>query len=437
MQGYARVSEINYGVRLLAVLALLGTIVACDSKQNEFAEPPPPKVTVAQPVQQEVIEYLDFTGNTRAVEEVEIRARVSGFLQSMHFTPGTRVDLKDELFVIDPKEYQAEYNAAKAELTAARAQHHRAEIEYERAKRVFDQGAGRETDVVTWQGERDVALAAIERAKAKLERAQLNLNYTRITAPISGRVSRNYVDIGNLVGEGEATLLTTIKRYDPMYVYFNLNENDLLRVMAMYRERITQKGINPDTDPDSKAEIELFMGLANEEGFPHEGIVDFAESGVDPGTGTLQVRGVFPNSETVKVLIPGLFARLRLPIGKVANALLVTDRAIGADQGGNYLLVVGSDNAVEKRSIRMGQLVDGLRVIGEGLQPGELVIVKGLQRARPGAKVDPEKIDMKTLTASAIKAAAEAKLDKAKAAAAAPEGDGAKSGEKEEKKKDE
>jgi RND family efflux transporter MFP subunit len=437
MQGYARVSEINYGVRLLAVLALLGTIVACDSKQNEFAEPPPPKVTVAQPVQQEVIEYLDFTGNTRAVEEVEIRARVSGFLQSMHFTPGTRVDLKDELFVIDPKEYQAEYNAAKAELTAARAQHHRAEIEYERAKRVFDQGAGRETDVVTWQGERDVALAAIERAKAKLERAQLNLNYTRITAPISGRVSRNYVDIGNLVGEGEATLLTTIKRYDPMYVYFNLNENDLLRVMAMYRERITQKGINPDTDPDSKAEIELFMGLANEEGFPHEGIVDFAESGVDPGTGTLQVRGVFPNSETVKVLIPGLFARLRLQTGTVANALLVTDRAIGADQGGNYLLVVGSDNAVEKRSIRMGQLVDGLRVIGEGLQPGELVIVKGLQRARPGAKVDPEKIDMKTLTASAIKAAAEAKLDKAKAAAAAPEGDGAKSGEKEEKKKDE
>jgi len=434
MQGFTTVSDIKHGVRILSVFVLLWTFAACESKSNEFVEPPPPKVTVAQPVQQEVIEYLEFTGNTRAVEEVEIRARVSGFLQSMHFTPGTRVDLKDELFVIDPKEYQAEYNAARAELTAAKAQHNRAKIEYERAKRVFDQGAGRETDVVTWQGERDVALAAIERAKAKLERANLNLSYTRVTAPISGRVSRNYVDIGNLVGEGEATLLTIIKRYDPMYVYFNLNENDLLRVMTMYRERITQKGINPDTDSDSKAEITLFMGLANEEGYPHEGIVDFAESGVDPGTGTMQIRGIFPNSETVKVLLPGLFARLRLPIGKDPNALLVTERAIGADQTGNYLLAVSSDNVVEKRSIRMGQLVDGLRVIRKGLQPGELVIVKGLQRARPGGKVDPEKIDMKTLTASAIKAAAEAKLDKAKTATAAPKGDDAKSGEKEEKK---
>ena len=433
MQGFTRVSELKYGVRLLAVLTLLGTFAACESKGNEFVEPPPPKVTVAQPVQQEVIEYLEFTGNTRAVEEVEIRARVSGFLKSMHFAPGTRVDLNDLLFVIDPREYQAEYNAAKAELTAAQAQHHRAVIEYERAKRVFDQGAGRETDVVTWQGERDIALAAIERAKAKLERAKLNLSYTQVSAPISGRVSRNYADIGNLVGEGEATLLTTIKRYDPMYAYFNLNENDLLRVLAMYRERVTQKGINPDTDPSSKAEIPLFLGLANEEGYPHEGIVDFAESGVDSTTGTMQVRGVFPNSEPVKVLIPGLFARLRMPIGKDPNALLVTERAIGADQGGNYLLAVSSDNVVEKRSIRLGQLVDGLRVIEEGLQAGEQVIVKGLQRARPGGKVDPEKIDMKTLTASAIKAAAEAKLDQAKTAAAPPKGDDAKSGEKEEK----
>ena len=367
----------------------------------------------------------------------------------MHFAPGTRVDLRDLLFVIDPREYQAEYSAAKAELTAAQAQHHRAEIEYERAKRVFDQGAGRETDVVTWQGERDVALASIERAKAKLERAKLNLSYTKVTAPISGRVSRNYADIGNLVGEGEATLLTTIKRYDPMYAYFNLNENDLLRVLAMYRERVTQKGINPDTDPSSKAEIPLFLGLANEEGYPHEGIVDFAESGVDPTTGTMQVRGVFPNSETVKVLIPGLFARLRMPIGKQENALLVTERAIGADQGGNYLLAVSSDNVVEKRSIRMGQLVDGLRVIEEGLQSGERVIVKGLQRARPGAKVDPEQIEMKTLTASAIKAAAQAKIDEAKskpaaeakrdqaaATAASPKGDDAKSDGKEEKPKE-
>ena len=187
-------------------------------------------MTVAEPLQQEVIDYLEFTGNTRAFEEVEIRARVSGFLQSMHFTPGTRVDMGDLLFVIDPKEYQAEVNAATAELNAAKAMQHRAKIEYDRAKRVFDKGAGRETDVVKWRGERDVALASIERAKANLERANLNLGYTQVTAPISGRVSRNYVDVGNLVGEGEPTLLTTVTRYDPMYVYFNLNEYDLLRV---------------------------------------------------------------------------------------------------------------------------------------------------------------------------------------------------------------
>lgn len=183
MLDIARASEGKYLVRFVLVLGFMWLISACDSKRNEYVEPPPPKVTVAQPLQQDVIEYLNFTGNTRAVEEVEIRARVAGFLQSMHFAPGTRVDLRDLLFVIDPRAYQAEYNAAKAELTAAKAQHHRAEIEYERAKRVFDQGAGRETDVVTWQGERDVALASIERAKAKLERANLNLSYTKITAP--------------------------------------------------------------------------------------------------------------------------------------------------------------------------------------------------------------------------------------------------------------
>jgi RND family efflux transporter MFP subunit len=387
---------------IAVIILVLGIFVACEEK-NTYVEPPPPKVTVAEPLQQEVIEYLEFTGNTRAYEEVELRARVAGFLKSMHFTPGTQVDMGDLLFVIDPREYQAELNASTAELNAARAMQHRAKIEYDRAKRVFDKGAGRETDVVKWRGERDVALAQIERAKAKVERANLNLSYTQVTAPINGRVSRNYVDIGNLVGEGEATLLTTISRYDPMYVYFNLNENDLLRVMSMWRNRVKEKGLDPDKDSDARAEIPLYLGLANEDGYPHEGIADFAESGVDTAT-------------------PGLFARVRMPVDKREKALMVTERAIGADQGGNYLLTVNSDNVVEMKPIRMGQLVDGLRVIEEGLQPGERVIVQGVQRARPGGKVDPEKIDMKTLTASAIKAAAEAKRETAKTDAAAPAG---------------
>ena len=390
----------------LAMLFLVVVLFAACEQKNTYVEPPPPKVTVAEPLQQEVIDYLEFTGNTRAFEEVEIRARVSGFLQSMHFTPGTGVDMGDQLFVIDPKEYQAEFNAATAELNAAKAMQHRAKTEYDRAKRVFDKGAGRETDVVKWRGERDVALAAIERAKANLERADLNLGYTQVTAPISGRVSRNFVDVGNLVGESEPTLLTTVTRHDPIYAYFNLNEYDLLRVQTMYRKRIKEKNIDADKEPDSQAEIQLFLGLANEQGYPHEGVLDFAESGVDPATGTIQLRGVFPNPGPPNVLLPGLFARLRMPIDKRENTLMVTERAIGADQGGNYLLTVGSDNVVEKKPIRMGQLVDGLRVIEEGLQPGDLVIVKGLQRSRPGGKVEPEKIDMQTLTVSAIKAAA-------------------------------
>jgi RND family efflux transporter MFP subunit len=439
MRSPAGVINLKNCVQSAAILLIFWMFAACDQR-NEYVEPPPPKVTVAEPLQQEVTEYLEFTGNTRAFEEVEIRARVSGFLQSMHFTVGTQVDMGALLFVIDPRQYQAEVNAAKAELNAARAMDHRAKIEYDRAKRVFDKGAGRETDVVKWRGERDVALARIERAKASLERANLNLSYTQVTAPIKGRVSRNFVDIGNLVGEGEPTLLTTVIRYDPMYVYFNLNEYDLLRVQTMYRKRIKEKGIDPAKEPDSRVEIQLFLGLANDQGYPHEGVADFAESGVDPATGTIQLRGVFPNPGPPNVLLPGLFARLSMPIDKRENALLVTERAIGADQGGNYLLSVNSDNVVEKKPIRMGQLVDGLRVIEEGLQPGERLIVKGLQRARPGGKVDPEKIDMKTLTASAIKAAAEAKLDQGKTkqdstktAPTAPAGDDATSAENKEK----
>ncbi len=391
----------------LAISAVAWLLTACEQK-NTYVEPPPPKVTVAQPLQQEVIDYLEFTGTTRAFEEVEIRARVAGFLQSMHFTPGTFVVKGDQLFVIDPREYKAALTAAQAEMDSAMAQLERAETEFARAEKLFKQQAGSEKNVVQWRGERDMARAAVAMTKAKVERARLDLGYTNVTAPIAGRVGRNLVDVGNLVGEREPTLLTTITSYDPMYVYFSLNERDLLKVVAMYRESIKQKGFDPDTDADIKAEIPLFLGLANEEGYPHEGMLDFAESGVDPGTGTLQLRGVFPNPGKAPLLYPGLFTRIRMPIAERENALLVTERAIGADQGGRYLLAVNSENVVEKRLIRMGQLVDGLRVIEEGIRLGDWVVVNGLQRARPGAKVDPEPTDMGLFKASALRAAAQA-----------------------------
>jgi membrane fusion protein (multidrug efflux system) len=182
----------------------------------------------------------------------------------------------------------------------------------------------------------------------------------------------------------------------------------------MFRKRVQEKGLDPRIDSGRSAELPLFLGLANEDGYPREGVLDFAESNVDPGTGTLQLRGVFANPGSAPVLVPGLFARLRLPIDRREKALLVTERAIGADQSGRFLLVVNSKNVVEKRPIRMGQLVDGLRVIEEGVQPGELVVVNGLQRARPGGKIDPEKTEMKALTISAMRAKAEASQDSAK-----------------------
>jgi RND family efflux transporter MFP subunit len=429
MKNLSRAFGFKDCAQILLIFLIVWTVAACGSRKNEYVEPPPPKVTVAQPLQQEVIDYLEFTGTTHAFEEVEMRARVAGFLQSMEFTPGTIVEKGALLFVIDPREYEAELNAAKAELTSAEAQLKRADTEFARSEKLFKQKAGAETDVVKWRGERDVGRAAVLRAKAKVEKAGLNLGYTKVTAPITGRVSRNYVDIGNLVGEKEPTLLTTVIRYDPMYAYFNLNERDLLKVMAMNRNEIEKKGLDPAKDSQAEADLTVSLGLANEEGYPHQGIVDFAESGVDPATGTLQLRGVFPNPGPAPVLIPGLFTRLRMPIGKRENALLVTERAIGSDQSGRFLLAVNSENKVEKKPIRMGRLVDGLRVIEEGLRPDDRVVVNGLQRARPGAKVDPEQTDMKTLTASALKTAAEASKDKAK-----PEEDQAKADEQEKKK---
>ncbi len=404
MKRLSKTTAMKDWAQVAAILLIVGMLAACDQR-NEYQEPPSPKVTVAKPLEQEIIDYLEFTGTTHAFEEVEMRARVAGFLQSMEFTPGTRVEKGDLLFVIDPSEYQAELDAAKAELSSAEAQVNRAKIEFKRAERLFKQKAGAETDVVKWRGERDVARAAVLRAKAKVEKAGLHLSYTQVTAPITGRVSRNLVDLGNLVGESEPTLLTKVTRFDPMYAYFNLNERDLLKAMAVNRKEIEKKGLDPGKDSQAEAGMKVSLGLANEGGYPHEGIVDFTESGVDPATGTLQLRGVFPNPGPARVLIPGLFTRLRMPIGKRENALLVTERAIGSDQGGRFLLTVNSENMVEKKPIRMGQLVDGLRVIEEGLQADDRVVVNGIQRARPGAKVDPEQTDMNTLTTSALKAA--------------------------------
>jgi RND family efflux transporter MFP subunit len=422
----------------LASSFLLPVLLAGCGQKNEFVEPPPPKVTVALPLQQDVTDYLEFTGTTQAAAEVEVRARVKGFLFSMHFTPGQMVEQGDLLFTIDPREYEANLNAAQAELDAARAELKRAKIELERAERLFKQQAGSESDVVKWRGEMEIARASILRAQAKVEDAVLSLSYTQVTAPIDGRVGRNLVDPGNLVGKSEATLLTTVTDNSPMYAYYNLNERDLLMSMDMYKERLRELDIKPEQSGLKEAHIPLLLGLANEEDYPHQGEVDFAESSVDSETGTLQLRGVFVNDQEPPALISGLFARLRMPTQDRKGALLVSARAIGADQGGEYLLVVNGENAVEKRPVVKRQLVDGLYVIEEGVRADDRVIVKGVQRARPGRKVDSELVEMSTLTTSAMlaeeaKAQMETNAQKAPGGSAAGEAGGQNAAPKVEK----
>ncbi len=390
------------GVGVASTLAAALALAGCEEAANVYVEPPPAEVTVARPLVRTVTEYLDFTGTTEASEAVQVRARVAGVLEDMHFTPGTVVEAGDLLFTIDPKEYEADLLAVKAERASAEATLTRAETELARAERLFKQKAASDAEVVRWRGEKAVAEAAVQRAEASIARAELDLGYTRITAPISGRVGRNLVDVGNLVGEGEATVLTDIVRYDPMFAYFNLNERDLLRVLEYYRQEVEARGVDPNKEPDSRADIELELALANEEGFAHGGLYDFGESGVDPRTGTMRLRGRFPNGDNPPRLLPGLFARIRMPIAERENALLVSERALGSDQSGRYLLVVNGENVVEKRFVTVDDdRLDGMLRIESGLEREDRVVVRGIQRARPGAEVAPEEVEMSTLATSA------------------------------------
>ena len=365
---------------LLAVL-LFGVFYGC-SEKNEYVEPPAPEVTVSKPLVKNVTDYLEFTGIAKAIEEIDIRARVEGFLESVHFEDGTYVKEGQLLFTIDPRPYQAEVENAKGRLGRHQAQLERAKREYQRNLTLFKQNAASEANVVKWKSEMEESKAAVISAQAALDKARLDLSYCTIRSPIDGRISRKMVDVGNLVGAGEKTLLTTVRQGEPIYAYFSINERDLLRVLKVARK----EGIQAD-HPEK---IVLELGLANETGFPHKGHLDYADSTVDPKTGTMELRGVFPNPGPPYFILPGLFVRLRLPVAERENALLVTERALGLDQGGRYLLVVNNENKVEQRHVKIGALRDGMRVIEEGLEAEDMVVVKGIQRAIPGAKVTPQ-----------------------------------------------
>jgi RND family efflux transporter MFP subunit len=355
--------------------------------------PPPPPVTVARPLQQAVTVYNEFTGTTEAIESVDIRARVEGFLDSIHFQPAAEVVQGELLFVIEQEPYQAALDRAKATLQSRIADHRLAKATARRKEEALKARAISKLEVLQAQAEVLTAQAAIAEAQADVRNAEIEFSYTEIRAPISGRIGRNLVDVGNLVGAGEQTLLTTIVNYQPMYAYFNVNERDLLR----YGENRRKEG-------DSWVPV-FEMGLANEKGYPHEGRLDYIDNRVDETTGTITVRGEFPNQSGR--MVPGLFARIRIPEPEQRDALLVPENALGRDQRGTYVLVANSENVVEYRLLQVGPQVDGgLRIVADGLRPEDWVIVNGIQRARPGAKVAPEQKDLKELMAAKDQAAA-------------------------------
>jgi len=345
---------------------------------------PPLVVTVSQPVERDVIDHDEYTGRTAAVEEVEVRARVSGYLIKVNFTEGAEVKKGDLLFQIDPRPFQATLDAAKGQVAQWEAKRARAEADVARNQRLLPKGAASQKDLDSATADLGEARAEIQSAQAVIQQATLSLEFTRITAPISGRISRTFITEGNLV-TADTTLLTTIVSIHPMYAYFDVDERSMLRYQQLARERKRQSARD--------ARVPVLLRLANEEGFPHEGVIDFVDNRVDPTTGTIRTRGVFANTD--RILTPGLFVRVRIPGSDTYKAVLVADRALGTDQGQKYVWVVNEQNIVEYRVITPGSLQsDGLRVIQAGLKPGEWVIVNGLQRARPGVTVVPQQMEM-------------------------------------------
>jgi len=374
--------------------SLLAAVGGCHGQPGQVAPPQPLAVPVSQPVQQEVTDYVDFTGRTDAVQALDVRARVTGYLVEMPFKEGSEVKKGDLLFRIDPRPYQAQLDQATRQVDLYKARLDLAKTTHTRFSDLFKATPG----AVSKQ-ELDQHSASVEEAQAQLKAYQsslevyrLNLDFTRVTSPIDGRVSRYYLTLGNLVNQDQ-TLLTTVVSQDPMYVYFDTDEPTLLRIRRAVSEgriKLAEQGKNP-----------VLMGLQDEEGFPHAGTIDFVNNQVNATTGSIAVRGVFPNPKLpggVRLLSPGMFVRVRLPIGPRHPALLVIDRAIGSDQGLKYVYVVDAENKVQYRRVTTGPLQDnGLRVITQGLKPADRVVVGGLQQVRPRMEVRPDQTPMPTL----------------------------------------
>ncbi|MDA0817716.1 MAG: efflux RND transporter periplasmic adaptor subunit [Planctomycetota bacterium] len=366
-------------------------LVGCTRQPPPLAELPPPEVSVAQPVRREVLDHVVFTGNVEAVHEVEIKARVSGFVTAVHFTDGQAVSEGDLLFTIDERPFEIARDSATAEVAKQEAILAEQKSEVVRKEKLLPKGAVTQEEYEIAVAKRDANAAMLAAAKAQLAQAELDLSFCRVTSPVTGRISRRFVDVGELVSgtEASATRLTAVTSIDPVYVVFEADE----RSVILARQRAAAK--MADTEEQTvewrnikELAIPVDVQLVTDEGFSRRGVLDFVDIAVLAGTGTVRCRAVLENPE--RLLMPGMFVRARLPFGDPRSALLVPERAIGTDQGNKFVYVVDDNNRVAIRPVSLGFLSEGLRVIDAGLSEADRVITSGLTRVRPGITVRPD-----------------------------------------------
>ncbi|MGM4895005.1 efflux RND transporter periplasmic adaptor subunit [Tardiphaga sp. 839_C3_N1_4] len=351
---------------------------ACE--QNTFVPPPPPKVEVAVPVQRGITRFLEATGNTAPIKNVDLVARVQGVLQSINYQDGSFVKQGMTLFTIEPETYQLKLEQAQAAEAGAQASAKQAEADFKRQSDLVSRQVVAQSTLEQSTATRENSQANLQQAQVNTKIAAVNYGYTNVIAPFDGIVSAHLVSVGELVGVASPTQLATIVQLDPIYVNFNVNEQDVLRI----RDEARRRGL---TVSDLR-QLPIEIGLQTETGFPHKGQIDYISPTINQSTGTLPVRGVLPNPD--RILLPGFYVRVRVPIDRQDNALLVPDVSLGSDQAGRYVLVVNGDNVIEQRKVVTGPLEGELRVIESGLKPADRVVIAGLLRAIPGQKVDPQ-----------------------------------------------
>ncbi len=367
------------GIGLFTVMSL-ASLAGC-KPENKFIAPPPPEISVALPLKQALVPFTQQTGNTQAFNSVDLVARVEGFLIKIGYEDGAFVKKGDLLFQIDPTTYTAQVKQAEAQVAGTQAQLVQAQAEFTRQETLLRQAVTAQNTFDAAKAKRDALLADEDNNKAALAVAQANLGYTSVVAPYDGIVTRHLISVGELVGGASATKLATIVQLDPIYVYFNMSEQEVLKIRANLKTQLTLETL---------AKVPLDVGLMDEQGYPHKGHLNYVSPGVDPSTGTIQVRGLFENPK--RDLVPGFFLRVRVPTGPgAADVLVVPNRSVSDDQAGKYVLVVNKDNVVEQKRVTAGQLLVGdFRVIESGLAADDRVVLTTNGRAVPGNKVVPK-----------------------------------------------